>query len=96
MGHVDTSGRCVLVHAAQRGHLQVLRFLLRHTDWNCTTCCSQRGVSRSQAVQQALIAAASKGHTEVSHTETQKHTHLKLNIVILYEFFVTSFIVLLV
>ncbi|XP_074552023.1 protein TANC2-like isoform X2 [Halichoeres trimaculatus] len=65
VGHIDTSGRCVLVHAAQRGHLQVLRFLLRHSDWTCTTCCSQRGASRSQAVQQALIAAASKGHTEM-------------------------------
>ncbi|CAJ1075650.1 protein TANC2-like [Xyrichtys novacula] len=65
VGHVDSSGRCVLVHATQRGHLQVLRFLLRRADWDCTTCCSQRGASRSQAVQQALIAAASKGHAEV-------------------------------
>ncbi|XP_053707426.1 protein TANC2 isoform X1 [Synchiropus splendidus] len=66
VGHVDGSGRCVLVHVAQRGHLQVLRFLLKHTvEWNCTTCCGQRGVSRSQAVQQALIAAASAGHAEI-------------------------------
>ncbi|XP_008293598.1 protein TANC2 [Stegastes partitus] len=64
VGHVDSSGRCVLVHAAQRGHLEVLRFLLRRADWSCTSCCGERGASRSQAVQQALIAAASMGHTE--------------------------------
>ncbi|CAN9505397.1 unnamed protein product [Ophioblennius macclurei] len=64
-GHVDTSGCCVLVHAAQRGHLEVLRFLLRRADWSCTSCCGQRGASRSQAVQQALVAAASMGHTEM-------------------------------
>ncbi|XP_041673484.1 protein TANC2 isoform X2 [Cheilinus undulatus] len=65
VGHVDSSGRCVLVLAAQRGHLNVLRFLLKRADWSCTSCCSQRGVSRSEAVQQALTAAASKGHTEM-------------------------------
>lgn len=65
VGHVDSSGRCVLVHAAQRGHLEVLRFLLKHADWSCTSCCGQRGANRSQAVQQALIAAASMGHTEM-------------------------------
>uniref|UniRef100_A0A8P4GAC2 Tetratricopeptide repeat, ankyrin repeat and coiled-coil containing 2a n=1 Tax=Dicentrarchus labrax TaxID=13489 RepID=A0A8P4GAC2_DICLA len=68
-GHVDSSGRCVLVHAAQRGHLEVLRFLLKHADWSCTSCCGQRGASRCQAVQQALIAAASMGHTEVKEDE---------------------------
>ncbi|XP_078125342.1 protein TANC2 isoform X2 [Sander vitreus] len=65
VGHVDNSGRCVLVHAAQRGHLEVLRFLLKRADWSCTSCCGQRGASRIQAVQQALIAAASMGHTEM-------------------------------
>ncbi|XP_021171417.2 protein TANC2 isoform X1 [Fundulus heteroclitus] len=65
VGHVDTSGRCVLVLAAQHGHLEVLRFLLKSADWNCTSCCSQRGASRSQAVQQALIAAANMGHAEM-------------------------------
>ncbi|GLD61193.1 protein TANC2-like isoform X3 [Lates japonicus] len=62
VGHVDSAGQCVLVHAAQQGHLKVLHFLLKHTDWSCTSSCSQRGVSKSQAVQQALIAAASMGH----------------------------------
>ncbi|XP_034750394.1 protein TANC2 [Etheostoma cragini] len=64
-GHVDSSGRCVLVHAAQRGHLEVLRFLLRRADWSCTSCCGHRGASRVQALQQALIAAASMGHAEM-------------------------------
>ncbi|KAF3699607.1 Protein TANC2 Tetratricopeptide repeat, ankyrin repeat and coiled-coil domain-containing protein 2 [Channa argus] len=65
VGHVDSSGQCVLVHASQRGHLEVLHFLLKHADWSCTSCCGEKGVSRSQAVQQALIAAANKGHTEM-------------------------------
>ncbi|XP_061567038.1 protein TANC2 isoform X2 [Cololabis saira] len=65
VGHVDGSGRSVLVLAAQWGHLEVLRFLLKCSDWSCTSCCSQRGESRSQAVQQALIAAASMGHAEM-------------------------------
>ncbi|KAM9843345.1 protein TANC2-like [Aulostomus maculatus] len=65
VGHVDSSGRCVLVHAAQQGHLEVLRFLLKHADWSCTSCCGQRGASKSQALQQALIAAASMGHSEI-------------------------------
>ncbi|XP_040046508.2 protein TANC2-like isoform X2 [Gasterosteus aculeatus] len=65
VGHVDSSGRCVLVHAAQRGRLDVLRFLLRRTDWSCASCCGQRAASRCQAVQQALVAAASTGHAEI-------------------------------
>ncbi|XP_062263870.1 protein TANC2-like [Platichthys flesus] len=65
VGHVDSSGQCVLVHAAQRGHLKVLDFLLKRADWSCTSCCGQRGVSKTHAVQQALIAAASMGHTEM-------------------------------
>uniref|UniRef100_A0A7N6ABG9 Tetratricopeptide repeat, ankyrin repeat and coiled-coil containing 2a n=1 Tax=Anabas testudineus TaxID=64144 RepID=A0A7N6ABG9_ANATE len=69
VGHVDSSGQCVLVHAAQRGHLEVLHFLLKCADWSCTSCCGLKGVSRSQAVQQALTAAASKGHAKVSQKE---------------------------
>ncbi|XP_041826409.1 protein TANC2-like isoform X2 [Melanotaenia boesemani] len=65
VGHVDGSGRSALVLAAQRGRLEVLRFLLKCTDWSCSCCCSQRGASRSTAVQQALVAAASMGHAEM-------------------------------
>ncbi|KAK7939325.1 hypothetical protein WMY93_002651 [Mugilogobius chulae] len=64
VGHADSSGRCVLVLAAQRGRLEVLRFLLKSTDWYCTACCGQRGASRGQALQQAMIAGATMGHTE--------------------------------
>lgn len=73
VGHVDNSGRCVLVHAAQRGHVEVLDHLLRNADWSCTSCCSQRGASKEQAVQQAVTAAASRGHSEVS---AHAHTHI--------------------
>uniref|UniRef100_G3NNS6 Tetratricopeptide repeat, ankyrin repeat and coiled-coil containing 2a n=1 Tax=Gasterosteus aculeatus aculeatus TaxID=481459 RepID=G3NNS6_GASAC len=72
VGHVDSSGRCVLVHAAQRGRLDVLRFLLRRTDWSCASCCGQRAASRCQAVQQALVAAASTGHAEVNEDEEER------------------------
>ncbi|XP_029996218.1 protein TANC2-like isoform X3 [Sphaeramia orbicularis] len=65
VGHVDASGRCVLVHAAQRGQQEVMRFLLKRVDWSCTCCGSQRGATRSQAVQQAVTAGASMGHTEI-------------------------------
>lgn len=75
-GHVDSSGRCALVHAAQRGHLEALCLLLKHADWSCTSCCGQRGASRSQAVQQALTAAANMGHTEVRRSLARALTHL--------------------
>ncbi|XP_054880457.1 protein TANC2-like isoform X2 [Poeciliopsis prolifica] len=65
IGHMDSSGRSVLVLAAQHGHIEVLRFLLKSPDWSCTSCCSQRETSRSQAVQQALIAASIMGHVEM-------------------------------
>ena len=70
---MDNSGRCVLVHAAQRGHVDVLGHLLRNADWSCTSCCSQKAASKDQAVQQALTAAASMGHSEVS---THAHSHI--------------------
>uniref|UniRef100_A0A3B4XKI9 Tetratricopeptide repeat, ankyrin repeat and coiled-coil containing 2 n=1 Tax=Seriola lalandi dorsalis TaxID=1841481 RepID=A0A3B4XKI9_SERLL len=74
VGHVDSSGQCVLVHAVHRGHLKVLHFLLKQADWSCTSCCSQRGASKSQAVQQALIAAASMGHTEEEEERPEINT----------------------
>lgn len=70
---MDNSGRSVLVHAAQRGHIEVVGHLLRNADWSCTSCCSHKAASKDQAVQQALTAAASMGHSEVS---THAHTHI--------------------
>ncbi|XP_066554598.1 protein TANC2 isoform X2 [Amia ocellicauda] len=61
--HLDKNGQCALVHAALRGHLEVVKFLIQ-CDW--TMAGQQQGVfNKSHAVQQALIAAASMGYTEI-------------------------------
>ncbi|KAI5091068.1 protein TANC2 isoform X2, partial [Silurus meridionalis] len=57
--HVDRNGQCPLVHAALRGHLEVVKFLLE-CEWS-----SEVAFSKAHAVQQALIAAASMGYTEI-------------------------------
>ncbi|XP_030649404.1 LOW QUALITY PROTEIN: protein TANC2 [Chanos chanos] len=62
--HLDKNGQCALVHAALRGHLEVVKFLVQ-CDW--TPDGQQQGpFSKSHAVQQALIAAASMGYTEIA------------------------------
>ncbi|XP_048871332.1 protein TANC2 isoform X2 [Brienomyrus brachyistius] len=61
--HLDKNGQCALVHAALRGHMEVVKFLIQ-CDW--TMGGQQQGVfNKSHAVQQALIAAASMGFTEI-------------------------------
>lgn len=61
--HLDKNGQCALVHAGLRGHLEVVKYLVQ-CEWN--TDGEQAGsFSKSHAVQQALIAAASMGYTEV-------------------------------
>lgn len=61
--HLDKNGQCALVHAALRGHLEVVKFLIQ-CDWSMAG--QQQGVfKKSHAIQQALIAAASMGYTEV-------------------------------
>ncbi|XP_066219168.1 protein TANC2 isoform X5 [Saccopteryx leptura] len=61
--HLDKNGQCALVHAALRGHLEVVKFLIQ-CDW--TMSGQQQGVfKKSHAIQQALIAAASMGYTEI-------------------------------
>ncbi|XP_069094099.1 protein TANC2 isoform X1 [Pleurodeles waltl] len=61
--HLDKNGQCALVHAALRGHLEVAKFLIQ-CDW--TMAGQQQGVfKKSHAIQQALIAAASMGYTEI-------------------------------
>uniref|UniRef100_A0A8C8RRC7 Tetratricopeptide repeat, ankyrin repeat and coiled-coil containing 2 n=1 Tax=Pelusios castaneus TaxID=367368 RepID=A0A8C8RRC7_9SAUR len=63
--HLDKNGQCALVHAALRGHLEVVKFLIQ-CDW--TMAGQPQGVfKKSHAIQQALIAAASMGYTEVRH-----------------------------
>ncbi|XP_032211548.1 protein TANC1 isoform X5 [Mustela erminea] len=61
--HLDKKGQCALVHSALRGHGDILRYLLT-CEWSAGP--SQPGALRkSQALQQALTAAASMGHSSV-------------------------------
>ncbi|XP_019312753.2 protein TANC1 isoform X9 [Panthera pardus] len=61
--HLDKKGQCALVHSALRGHGDILRYLLT-CEWSAGP--PQPGALRkSQALQQALTAAASMGHSSV-------------------------------
>lgn len=64
--HVDKSGQCALVHAALRGHTDIIRFLLEQP-WAPADPQEPTG-PRTKALQQALIAASSMGHTPVSYS----------------------------
>uniref|UniRef100_A0A672K830 Tetratricopeptide repeat, ankyrin repeat and coiled-coil containing 2 n=1 Tax=Sinocyclocheilus grahami TaxID=75366 RepID=A0A672K830_SINGR len=65
LDHLDKLGQCALVHAALRGHLEVMKFLIQ-SDWGPSPAESQPATfSKSVAVQQAFTAAASMGYTEV-------------------------------
>ncbi|XP_053327845.1 protein TANC1 isoform X2 [Spea bombifrons] len=61
--HVDKKGQSPLVHSALRGHCDILKYLL-NCDWTASKP-QQSHVQKSHAMQQALTAAASMGHTEV-------------------------------
>lgn len=69
LGHADMAGQCPLVHAAKHGRLSVVGYLLA-CDWvvpsgeNKTESGSME-VSREEAAQQAVVAAASQGHEAV-------------------------------
>ncbi|XP_018091292.1 protein TANC1 isoform X2 [Xenopus laevis] len=61
--HMDKKGQCAMVHSALRGHCDIVKYLLR-CDWSSSS--QQPGyVRKGQALQQALTAACSMGHTEV-------------------------------
>ncbi|XP_077357706.1 protein TANC2 isoform X1 [Festucalex cinctus] len=68
--HLDRNGQCALVHAALRGHMEVVKFLIQ-CDWSGGSAqhspqTQQRATfTKSHAVQQALVAAASMGYTEI-------------------------------
>ncbi|XP_063750127.1 protein TANC2 isoform X3 [Eleginops maclovinus] len=67
--HLDKNGQCALVHAALRGHMEVVKYLIQ-CDWSMGPQQSpqtqqQATFTKSHAVQQALIAAASMGYTEI-------------------------------
>ncbi|KYN40810.1 Protein TANC2 [Trachymyrmex septentrionalis] len=68
LGHVDMAGQCSLVHAARHGRLSVVGYLLA-CDWIPTSeSKAESGVleiSREEAAQQAVVAAASQGHEAV-------------------------------
>lgn len=74
MGHADKNGQCALVHAALKGHAEIISILLGQ-DWGTEITSdplqhhgNQNGTLKTQAVQQALTAAASLGHTQASVT----------------------------
>lgn len=61
--HLDKKGQCALVHSALRGHSDILQYLL-NCEWSAGP--PQPGsLRKSQALQQALTAAASMGHSTV-------------------------------
>ncbi|XP_058455784.1 protein TANC2 isoform X2 [Malaya genurostris] len=62
LGQTDTSQRCALVHAAVTGKLKVVKYLVA-CDWNVRS--DSNDVTLEQAAQQALIAAAGHGNTEI-------------------------------
>lgn len=72
MGHADKNGQCALVHAALKGHAEIINILLGQ-DWGTEITSdplqhhgNQNVTLKTQAVQQALTAAASLGHAQAS------------------------------
>lgn len=71
MGHADKSSQCALVHAALKGHAEIITILLGQ-DWGAEIPTDPQQhhsdetvTGKAQAAQQALTAAASVGHTQV-------------------------------
>lgn len=62
LGQTDTANRCALVHAAQAGKLHIVKYLVA-CDWVARQ--GTNDVSLEHAAQQALIVAASQGHTAI-------------------------------
>lgn len=61
--HLDKKGQCALVHSALRGHGDILQYLLT-CEWSAGPP-QPDALRKSQALQQALTAAASMGHSLV-------------------------------
>ncbi|XP_078537826.1 protein TANC1 isoform X1 [Lissotriton helveticus] len=61
--HLDKKGQCALVHCALKGHCSILEYLLNN-EWP-VPCRQQNSVRKTYALQQALTAAASMGHSQV-------------------------------
>lgn len=62
LGQADTANRCALVHAARAGKLHIVKYLIA-CDWSARP--NSNDISLEAASQQALIAAASQGHTAI-------------------------------
>ncbi|KQS43826.1 protein TANC2 isoform X2 [Drosophila erecta] len=62
LGQLDITQRCALVHAARMGHLSVVKYLLA-CDWSPRP--HSQDVTRSVALQQALIGAAAQAHCKI-------------------------------
>lgn len=78
MDHVDKSGQCALVHAALRGHTEIIQYLLE-LEWIAEGL-QQDCSLKNKALQQALIAASSMGHTQVRLTHTNMNSLNKIKI----------------
>lgn len=84
---MDKSGQCALVHAALRGHPEIIQYLLE-LEWSSEGQ-QQDCALKNKALQQALIAASSMGHTQVGvmHTYTNNssthtlHAKKKYNVI---------------
>lgn len=61
-GHTDNSKRCALVHAARAGKLNIIKYLLS-CDWLARA--NSDDIQLAEAVQQALVCAASEGFCEM-------------------------------
>ncbi|KAJ7345724.1 hypothetical protein JRQ81_001674 [Phrynocephalus forsythii] len=61
--HLDKKGQCALVHSALRGHSDILEYLL-NMDWIISPH-QQSPLTKRQALQQALTASSSMGHSQV-------------------------------
>lgn len=83
MGHTDKNGQCALVHAALKGHADIINILLGQ-DWGTEITGDpqqhpndQNVTLKTQAVQQALTAAASLGHTQACISPEKNQTLLR-------------------
>ncbi|XP_034642302.1 protein TANC1 isoform X3 [Trachemys scripta elegans] len=61
--YLDKKGQCALVHSALRGHCDILDYLLS-IDWTAPSH-EQISLKKCHALQQALTAASSMGHSQV-------------------------------
>lgn len=75
--HVDKSGQCALVHAALRGHTEIIQYLLE-LEWIAEGL-QQDCSLKNKALQQALIAASSMGHTQVRDTNVNSLNKIKIH-----------------